>query len=119
MHGYGQLPTGGLAHRAAYEKAYGPIPKGLLVRHKCDVRACVNPEHLELGTAADNSQDMVNRGRHAHACGTQISKSGLTDEIVRSIKQSAEPNTHIADRLGVSTSAIQNIRAGRTWRHVK
>lgn len=65
--GYGQIrwkyePM--IASRVAYALYVGPIPDGLLVRHKCDNPGCVNPEHLELGTSADNSADMVKRGRH-------------------------------------------------------
>lgn len=51
------------AHRAAYESEYGPIPPGMVVRHKCDNPPCVNPEHLEVGTQADNAKDMSVRGR--------------------------------------------------------
>lgn len=52
-----------LAHRVSYEINVGRIPKGEIVRHKCDNAGCVNPKHLELGTQAENVQDMVDRGR--------------------------------------------------------
>lgn len=64
--GYGQFwfkGKHGLAHRAAWELTFGPIPKGLNVLHHCDNQACVDPTHLTLGTQADNAADMVAKGR--------------------------------------------------------
>ena len=64
--GYGQIWVGNTnlrSHRLAYEIAHGPIPDGLLVRHKCDNPLCCNPAHLEVGTDADNAMDRVVRGR--------------------------------------------------------
>ena len=65
-HGYGRvifMTSKVKAHRVSYEMRYGPIPDGLLVRHKCDNPNCVNPNHLELGTQKDNANDMSKRGR--------------------------------------------------------
>ena len=73
--GYGQFYNGAdtragakgahmeLAHRVAYKLRYGEIPEGMLVLHTCDVRHCVNPDHLFLGTHKDNTQDMIKKGR--------------------------------------------------------
>lgn len=64
--GYGVFRNDGRnlrAHRVAYEIAFGPIPDGMLVLHKCDNPACVNPDHLFVGSQKDNMQDMVKKGR--------------------------------------------------------
>lgn len=82
--GYGKMYVGGkleLAHRISYRLYKGPIPEGMLVRHRCDVVACVNPDHLETGTHQQNAGDMVERGRH-HYFGRTHCKEGheLTPE---------------------------------------
>jgi HNH endonuclease len=66
--GYGQVWYEGKndrAHRIAWILTYGPIPKGLFICHTCDVRHCINPEHLFLGTQSDNMIDAVTKGRAA------------------------------------------------------
>src|SRR5271154_2203949 len=67
------------AHRLSYELFKGPIPDGLEIRHTCDVRCCVNPDHLLVGTRKDNMGDMDSRGRRWVAYGTRHGLSKLTN----------------------------------------
>jgi hypothetical protein len=104
-------------HRFAFEQANGPIPDGLVVRHKCDVRLCCNPAHLELGTTADNNRDMLLRGRQAR--GSRHGNARLTEAQVADIRASldaGEKQTVLADRYGVSQAHISLIHRGAAWR---
>lgn len=106
-------------HCAAYEKAKGPVPAGKIVRHRCDNRACVNPDHLLIGTEADNSRDMTDRQRQARGERQGLSKLNATDiERIRDIHRAGESQTAIARYFGVSQPVISQIVLRKTWRHV-
>lgn len=103
------------AHHVSWEMVYGPVPAGLILRHKCDVRRCVNPQHLETGTKADNSKDMVMRGRSAY--GERHSQAVLSDVEVALIRDMARQGHRQRDlvKLFDSTSAtISRIVCMRT-----
>ena len=106
-------------HRLIYEECFGWIPKSLLVRHSCDNRACVSPEHLEIGTYQDNVNDAVERGRHAR--GEMFSQSKLTEDDIPVIRErlKRESQRAIAKDYRVHQMTISKVATGRTWRHVK
>jgi DNA invertase Pin-like site-specific DNA recombinase len=91
---------------------------GLFVLHKCDVRSCVNPHHLYLGTHAQNGRDKMNRGRCAYMKGSANPRAKLTEGTAREILGSAEPATAIAGRLGVSVATVYRVRRRHGWMHI-
>lgn len=122
-HGYGHFNYGDSktsAHRYAWELVNGPITDGLFVCHHCDNPPCVNPKHLFLGTPADNSKDMSNKGRAYSPKGTKNKNHTFTDEQVLEIRslKANQPVTKTAKEYGVTHSAISNILLGKTWKHL-
>lgn len=100
------------AHRLSYAIANGSWPGDLQVMHSCDTPACVNPLHLSLGTAKENSVDAAVKGRL---------RRKLTPDAVRDIRASYEAGQtiwQITKRYPVSASSIRAVIEGRTWRHV-
>lgn len=123
--GYGQFnPRGGngptTAHRYSYELHKGPVPDGYFVCHRCDVRSCVNPDHLFAGTPKDNVHDMMRKGRDVRAPlkGSKNPAAKLSESDVLGVMKSDKRSGLIAAELGVCTQTITDIRGGRKWRHV-
>lgn len=104
------------AHRLFYERAFGRIPDGLVVCHRCDTPLCVNPSHLFAGTRADNSRDMTSKSRQVR--GEQTHGAVLTTDVVRLLRTSELPNKKLAQLLGLKRSTIYAARTGRRWGHV-
>lgn len=119
--GYGHTSRGP-AHRRAYELMVGPIPSGMDVCHRCDNRPCINPDHLFVGTRADNMADCARKGRTARGArlGDRRGENGpaakLTATQVRAIRASSLPSGRLGDLYGVSADNIRRIRRGDTWK---
>jgi hypothetical protein len=122
--GYGSCASGkrgrnDYAHRVVWRLTFGRIPDGLRVLHHCDNPPCCRPDHLFLGTDADNVADKVAKGRQLK--GEQITGARLRATQIPDIRQrlaEGEPMHLIAADCGVSRGAIQDIALNKTWRHV-
>lgn len=141
--GYVQLGRDGRywrAHRLAWTQVHGAIPAGMNVCHRCDVRACVNPDHLFLGTTADNVADKYAKQRGANrykrglgrkppyvhrgpARGAVNSQTKLTEQAVRDIRAlyaaGGISQQAIADRFGIHQTIVSDIVRREIWKHVE
>lgn len=136
--GYGRIRHNGktyYVHRFVWEQTYHrSIPKGMDVRHKCDVRHCINPKHLELGTRFENMRDCVDRNRISHgekhktimqvvaAKGTDHGHAKLTNAAIRYIRRAlaqGATKASLARRFGTHPMTVRAVELRRTWRHVK
>jgi hypothetical protein len=117
-HGYGRMRIAGRqygTHRLSWQWATGRDPGPLCVMHACDTPTCVRPEHLRLGTMADNQGDSARKGRMAR--GERHPASKLNETAVQRIRLQAAIISHstLARQLGVSRRAVRAILQGRTW----
>jgi len=111
------------AHRFSYEFFKGPIPEGKMVCHSCDNRRCVNPDHLWIGTAKENLEDAVRKGRTAREdrIGTKNWNSKLTIFKVREVRKLWKAGNSIrslAKKYRVTPMSMRDALTGRTWKHV-
>lgn len=119
-----------LAHRYSWELHHkSPVPEGMNVCHTCDIRHCVNPSHLWIGTQQENQSDMVSKGRSLKGilrpdlAGEHHGGSKLTDEHVRAIRARYVPRVvtlkQLSREYGVGISTIYHVIRGENWRYVK
>jgi hypothetical protein len=107
-------------HRLFFEIFRGPIPEGKMVCHSCDNPRCCNPEHLFIGTAKENRDDAVSKGRMRFERGSKRYNAKLNEEAVRYLRKHAPNRCYgwgrsMARRFGVSPSAINAVIMGRKW----
>lgn len=119
---YGKFKYNGkdiLAHRMAWILTNGDIPFGMCICHKCDNRLCVNPDHLFLGTNADNSKDMVRKNRQAKGSKQGLAK--LNESLVREIRNKRSSGVSYRDlslEYNVHEGTLNYILNNRSWKHV-
>ncbi len=119
---YGNIAAGGQggatlgAHVVSWILHYGPVPEKSFVLHRCDNRNCVRPDHLFLGTAQDNTADMIAKGRAAFGIAHHSAK--LTEAAVREIRSTTASVVALASRFAVSPATVRDARCGRYWKKV-
>ena len=115
--GYGRFDSRRTAHRVSWELANGAIPTGKLVLHRCDTPACVNPQHLFLGTPSDNAIDMMKKGRSC--VGRAHWNARLTEEKVEHMKKVYAAGgvsfVRLGRMFGVGRSQAHRVVRGLRW----
>ncbi|MFJ0492812.1 HNH endonuclease signature motif containing protein [Citrobacter werkmanii] len=118
--GYGQIRLNYKnlrANRASFMVFKGEIPDGMVIRHTCDNKLCINPDHLILGSCKQNSEDMVSRDRQAK--GIKNGRCKLSEDTVREIKKSTLSCSKTAEKFGISKSHAHKIMKGAAWSFIK
>lgn len=117
-HGYGRFPLrlgNKRAHRFSFERFVRPLQPGEDVCHRCDVRCCVNPEHLWAGSRGDNNRDREAKGRGRQPRGESHHKAKLTRQQAVEIFLSCAPDRALSEKYGVTPKAIYAIKNRQSW----
>lgn len=114
-HGYGRIGKENSAHRVMWRVVNGPIPPSVIIRHSCDNPPCCNPAHLLSGTPADNTRDMVERGREPHVRWPVNGRAKLSDSDIAQIRArhiAGESSRALAGAFGISRSYLSRLTRG-------
>jgi hypothetical protein len=107
-------------HRLSYSIHHGHIPEGLVVMHSCDTPLCVNPDHLSLGTSADNAADSARKARRPR--GSNNPQAKLTEKQVIALREryarGGITHNQLAAEYGVSPALIGHVVTRKAWRHI-
>jgi hypothetical protein len=117
--GYGQISVGNwpkAAHRLSYELFVGPLNNEQWLCHKCDVPACVNPDHLFLGDVFANKADQMAKWRHPH--GGDHHSAKLSDNLVADLRSGRLSTRDVMEITGADKSSVWAAKTGRTWSHL-
>ena len=125
INGYGRICINRkryLTHRLSFKLKYGKIPNGLCVLHHCDNPSCVRPDHLFLGTIADNNKDSMLKGRKVHLIGETNGRSKLIKENIPLIRKLYNcgniTQAELGRKFNVCLSTIGYIVNNKTWKHL-
>lgn len=124
QNGYGRINVNRkmlLAHRVSYELYYGPIPKGKLVCHHCDVPSCVRPDHLFIGTQQDNMNDMLAKKRDTTVKGEKHGRSKITKNdvlAIRALYKNGIGYKELSQQFDTGYANVCSIVTRRSWKHL-
>jgi hypothetical protein len=113
--GYGRISVDNRlqsVHRTSYEFHRGPVPEGKVLMHTCDIRCCINPDHLAVGSKLENTADMMAKGRNRY------SGRKLGPDAIRHIRAWTMTGLEYAELYGVTLHSVSQIRNRRAWAHV-
>jgi len=123
--GHGRIGVAGnrveSTSRVAWQLTYGPIPEGMEVCHKCDNPPCVRPDHLFVGTHADNMADCVAKGRHSATDGRHHNARLNADSVreIRRLRAAGVSGKEVATLFGVAETTVSQVFHRHLWPHIK
>lgn len=120
--GYGNVRYKGKminAHRVVWMHYNHDVSPNISIRHKCDNPLCININHLEAGTHADNMRDKVKRNRCYHPAGIKNGRAKLTEAQVKEIYHSPLRQIDLSEKFNIDQTVISDIKTRKIWKHIE